>query len=93
MTEVSTVASAAGEEVGRNLSRVVMGGPAESDKRGVGRRAMRKTERGSSKGRRKRAKKGAPSEDGALRKWWQTDEGGGNAVCHLDQGRGRRFGL
>src|SRR5690606_4908970 len=52
----------------------------ESDKREVGSPPMpkcigREVDGGD------RDKKRAPSEDGALRKWWQTDEGGGNAVC------------
>ena len=74
------------EERPRSLGAVMRFSP-ESDKREVGKRAMRKCGGWSIEphgGTVDGAKKGAPSEDGALRKWWQPDEGGGNAVCHLD---------
>ena len=61
LAEAGDHRSAAREEDGRNLSGMLMRGGSESDKRGLGRRAMRFREEVEVG-----AKKGAPSEDGAL---------------------------
>ena len=72
----------------QNLGLLMRAG-GESDKRAMGRCAMRKS---MAKATGETTKKRAPSADGALRKWWQTDEGGGYAVCQWTLAEGGGFG-
>jgi hypothetical protein len=43
--------------------------------------------------KRLRKKRGSTLKSGAFKKVWQTDEGGGNAICRVDISLGRRMKL